>query len=283
MKLKRIRLKRKKGTAGAAKAGGRGKKLGKRVLKAGGVLLVALVVVIAAYELQGSDDTEQIAGPPPVRVRVLAPGTFQAAHAYAPYYVVPDKRLASPAGLSEAATNRFVTRPEAALAKGGQAGSPQIVRLELRSTTNDPVTVVGVKFDVVSDARPLKGWFTAQPACSFARVRVVRGSLDGRRTVRYVDAKGASSRKLALALDRTRPAVLELQAATSRHRVAWTARLAVSRDGAAAQTVKVDDNGAPFRVTSARSARGYAPTFGATGIDGFARDRSWDRGRITGC
>ena len=283
MKLKRIKLKRKKGGAAGTKAGGRGKKVGKRVAQGGGVLLVALGVVIAAYELKGSDDIEQVAGPPPVRVRVLEPGSFQAAHAFAPYYVVPDKRVASPADLSKAATNRFVTRPEAALAKGGQAGSPQIVRLELRSTTNDPVTVEGVTFDVVSDARPLKGWFTAQPGCSFERVRVARGSLDGKRTVRYLDTQGASSRKFALALDRKRPAVLELQAATSRHRVAWTARLSISRDGAAAQTVTVDDNGAPFRVTSARNARGYAPTFGATGIDGFARDRSWDRGRITGC
>lgn len=278
MKLKRIKLKRKRA---GAKPGGR--RLGRRALQLGGLVLVALAVMLAAYELTGSKDDEQAAGPPPVLVRVLAPGTFQASHAYAPYYVVPDKRVASPAALSEAARNRFVTRPAAALAKGGLAGSPQIVRLELRSTTDDPVTVEGVRFDVISDARPLKGWFTAQPACSLQRVRVARGSLDGRRTVRYVDAKGASSRKLALALDRKRPAVLELQAATSGHRVAWTARLSVSRNGAAAQTVTVDDGGAPFRVTSARSSRGYAPTFGATGIDGFARDRSWDRGRITGC
>ncbi len=283
MKLKRIRLKRKQAAAAGAKPGGRGKKLGRRALKGAGLLLVALVVVLAAYELTGSDDKEQVAGPPPVRVRVLEPGTFQASHAFAPYYVVPDKRVASPADLSEAARNRFVTRPKAALAKGGQAGSPQIVRLELRSTTSDPVTVEGVKFDVVSDARPLKGWFTAQPACSLQRVRVARGSLDGRRTVRYVDTRGVSSRKLALALDRKRPAVLELQAATSAHRVAWTARLSISRDGGAVQTVTVDDDGAPFRVTSARDARGYAPTFGATGIDGFARNRAWDHGRITGC
>ena len=276
--MKRIRLK------GLKKV--RFKKLGKRGVKVAGVLLVALVVVLVAYEITGSDDDGAgVAGPPPVTIRVLPAGTFQAAHAFAPYYVVPDKRVASPADLSDAATNRFVTRPEAALSKGAQAGSPQIVRLELRSTTDDPVTIEGVSVDVVSDARPLKGWFTAQPSCTFERVRTARISLDARRPgVRYVDAKGASTRRLSLPLTQARPAVLELQAATRRKRVAWVARLAVSHDGAAAQTVIVDSGGGePFRVTAARDSRGYAPAFGATGISGFTRDRAWDRGRVTGC
>ncbi len=264
---------------------GKLKKVGRRGARVAAVVVAALVVLLVGYELKGSgDDTAEVAGPPPVIVRVLAPGSFQASHAFAPYYVVPSKRLGSPARLSKAATNRFVTRPEAALSKGGQAGSPQIVRLEVRSTTDDAVTVEGVGADVVSDARPLEGWFTAQPACDFPRVRVARISLDGRRrTVRYVSPAGASSRKLSLALDQTRPTVLELQAVTRRHRVAWNAQLAVSRDGGPPQTVTVDDNGQPFRVTSARNTRGYAPTFGATGITGFTRDRAWDRGRVSGC
>jgi hypothetical protein len=260
------------------------KKAGKRVAQGGGVLLVAAGGMLVAYELLGPSDKEVVAGPPPVKVRVLAPGSFDSAHAYAPYYVVPDKRFASPAKLSEAATNSFFTRPEAALSKGAQAGSPQIVRLQLRSTTDEPVTVEGVSFRVVSDARPLKGWFTAQPACSRVRVRVARLSLDSRRrAVRYVDAKGGSSRALSLALTRTAPSVLELQAATKSRRVAWTAQLSISRNGGRSQKLNVDDGGHPFRVTSARASRGYAPEFGATGITGFARDRSWDGGRIKGC
>jgi hypothetical protein len=264
---------------------GKVKKVGRRLAQGVGVLLVAAALSLVVYELFGNDDhASDVIGPPPVRVQVLAPGSFQASHPFAPYYVVPAKRVASPAKLSEASTNRFVTRPEAALSKGGQAGSPQIVRLALRSTTDKPVTLRGVHFDVVSDARPLKGWFTAQPACSFKRVRVARANLDSRRPrVRYVDAQGASSRKLSLALRRSAPVVLELQAATRRHRVAWTAQLTVSRDGGPAQTVTVDDDGRPFRVTSPRSSRGYAPSFGATGVDGFARDRSWDGGHVTGC
>ena len=263
---------------------GKLKKVGRRLAEVGIALLVAAVVVLVAYELKGSDDNvSDVAGPPPVEVRVLVPGSFQAAHAFAPYYVVPSARVASPAQLSKAATNRFVTRPEAALAKGGQAGSPQIVRLALRATTDEKVSVTGVRFDVVSDARPLKGWFTAQPACSFAPVRRARVTLDGRRSrVRYVDAAGSGSSKLAIALKRAAPTVLELQAAARSHRIAWTASLTIDRDGRT-QQVKVDDAGKPFRVTSARASRGYAPEFGATGISGFVRDRAWDRGRIKGC
>jgi hypothetical protein len=258
------------------------KRVGKRLAQVGVVLLLAAAVVLVANELRASDD-EPVSAPAPVRVRVLAPGTFESAHAYAPYYVVPRTRVASPSKLSRAATNRFVTRPEAALDRGGLAGSPQIVRLELRATTDDPITVDGVRIDLVRRTRPVKGWFTAQPACAFERVRVARVNLDSRRrTVRYVDTGGASSRTLALALDRSKPAVLELQATTKRRRVAWTAELSVSRDGGPSRTVTVNDGGKPFLVTSTRASRGYAPRFGATGISGFVRKRAWDRG-VKGC
>jgi hypothetical protein len=251
----------------------------RRAAQGGGVLLLVGGVLLAANELVPSDDA---IGPPPVRVRVLAPGTFESAHAYAPYYVVPSSRIADPSKLSRAATNRFVTRPEAALAKGALAGSPQVVRLELRSTTTARVAVGGVRFHVVSTARPVKGWFTAQPACTQTRVRLVRVNLARPQMVRYVDASGISTPTLALELDPHTPAVLELQATANRRRVAWTATLSVSRDGAPPQRVTVDDGGAPFRVTAMRSSRGYAARFGATGVSGFARERAWDRG-IEGC
>jgi len=264
----------------AGKAGRAGRRLAKVV---GALLLVALLVLVV-YEVKGPDDNAaEIAGPPPLAVRVLQPGSYQAAHPFAPYYVVPSTRVASPAQLSKAATNRFVTRPEAALAKGGQAGSPQIVRLELQPTSGEQLTLRGIRFDVVSEAKPLKGWFTAQPACSFEPVQRARVTLDrGRNRVRYVDAKGHGSSKLAIELTRRKPTVIELQAAARAHRVAWTATLVIERAGRT-QKVTVDDAGKPFRVTSARSSRGYAPQFGATGISGYVRNRAWDGGRVQGC
>jgi hypothetical protein len=257
------------------------RRAGKRVAQGAGVLLLAGGVLLAANELVLSDDA---LGPAPVRVRVLAPGTFESAHAYAPYYVVPVKRIADPSKLSRAATNRFVTSPETALADGALAGSPQIVRVELRATTARRVTVGGVRFHVVSAARPLKGWFMAQPACAFERgVRLALVNLDRRpQEVRYLDARGATTDGLGLRLDRHAPAVLELQAATNRSRVAWTATLSVTRDGVPPQTVTVDDGGQPFRVTAVRRSHGYTARFGATGVTGFTREPSWDRG-VKGC
>lgn len=261
--------------------GARIKTVGKRLALVGGALLVAAAALLGVSTLVFSDDAGLDRAP--VRAHVLGSGTFQAAHPFAPYYVVPRSRVATPARLSRAAKNRLFSRPAAALAKGALVGSPQVVRLQLRSTTDDPVEVDAVRFNVVSDARPLRGWFTAQPTCRFRRVPVARADLDSRRpTVRYVDESGRRSRTLALALHRTRPAVLELQAATSRRRVAWTALLSVRRGGGPAQTIAIDDGGRPFRVTSPRSSRGYTPLFGPTGIVGFARERSWDGG-IPGC
>jgi hypothetical protein len=240
------------------------------------VLVLACGGLLAINSLVLSDDT---LGPPPVRVQVLAPGTFESAHAYAPYYVVPSRRVADPSKLSRIARNAFVMRPEAALDKGAIAGSPQIVRLELRATSGERVTVGGVRFHVAGVARPVKGWFTAQPACAFERVPEARVDLDARRpAVRYLDADGGTMQTLGLRLDRSTPTVLELQVATKRRRAAWTATLSVSRDGAPPQKVTVDNGGEPFRVTSPRASRGYAPRFGATGISGFARRPAWDGG-----
>jgi hypothetical protein len=261
----------------------KGGKKRKRLARVAGALLLVALLVLVVYEIKGPDDPAEVVGPPPVDVRVLEPGSYQAAHPFAPYYVVPRNRVASPAQLTKAATNRFVTRPEAALDKGGQPGSPQIVRLQLQATNDEDVTLTGVRFDLVSDATPLKGWFTAQPGCSFDPVQRARVTLDRQHTrVRYVDAKGNASSKLELSLSRRKPTVLELQAAARKHRVAWTATLVFDRDGRK-QQLAVDDAGKPFRVTSASSSRGYAPEFGATGISGYVRDRAWDGGHVTGC
>jgi hypothetical protein len=255
-------------------------RVGRRLAQGVGVLLLASAVLLAVNALGLSDDE---IGPAPVQVQVLAPGSFESAHAYAPYYVVPRGRMADPSKLSRAATNAFVTRPEAALGKGALAGSPQIIRLQLRATSGERVIVGAVRFHVVSAARPLKGWFSAQPACAFERVPVARVTLDSRRrAVRYIDTDGRSRSALGLKLDRSKPTALELHIATNRRRMAWTATLIVSHDGAPPQKVSVDDGGEPFRVTSARASRGYEPRFGATGISGFARKRAWDGG-IKGC
>jgi hypothetical protein len=245
------------------------------------VLVVLCALAGGAYAVDKvllSDDDESVAAVP-LRARVLAPGSFESAHPYAPYYVVPRSRVRDPGRLSRQARNKIMSQPESALSKGAVAGSPQIVRLALRSTVADPVTVEAVRFRVASRARPLHGWFTALSGCQAKPVPRAQADLDARRpSVRYVSSGGVVSRDLALEVGRADQPVIELRVATARRRVAWTAELSVRDRGGHVSTVVVNDGGQPFRVTSPRSSRGYEPVYGATAITSFKRSRTLARG-----
>ena len=242
-----------------------------------GVLIVVACVAYLVNEFALSDE-ESVAAVQ-LRVTVMQPGSFESAHPYAPYYVVPRKRLRDPSELSRVAHNKIVSNPDSALSKGALAGSPQIVRLSLRASSDDPVTVEGVRFNVVSDARPLRGWYTALSGCLAQPVRRAQADLDSkRRRVRYVSVNGVVSRNLALEVGRSEPQVIELRASTKRRRIAWTAELAVRDDDGNRSTVVVDDRGKPFRVTATRASQGYEPVYGPTGITGFARSSKVARG-----
>jgi hypothetical protein len=261
------------------------KVLGKVPRRIPKVVVVLLVLAVGAYAVNAvllSDDDgdgAKAVKPTPLRATVMAPGTFESAHPYAPYYVVPRARFRDPTRLSRVARNKIVTDPQSAISKGGLAGSPQIVRVSLRSTSEDPVTVEGVRFNVISAARPLRGWFTALSGCMATPVRRAQGNLDSKRAaVRYVSGGGVVSRTLALEVTRSAPRVIELRATTKKRRAAWTAELSVKDGDGNTQTVSVDNDGEPFRVTSASASRGYEPVYGPTGITGFARSSKVARG-----
>jgi len=250
----------------------------KKVLRRGAIVIVVLCVAAGgAYAVKTQffdDDGEAVARPAPLSVAVLRPGSFAAAHPYAPYYVVPRKRFTDPSKLTTVARNKLLSKPESTLSKGALAGSPQIVRLSLRATSSEPVRVEGVSYTVVSDARPLRGWYTALPGCEIEPVRRAKLNLDRRRAaVRYVGVDKRSSRTLGFEVTRSARQVIELQATTRRHRVAWTASLSLRDADGNASTVTVDDNGKPFRVTSERSSSFYSPVYGQSGIIGYNRIR----------
>ncbi len=238
-----------------------------------GVLCALAGAAYAGNRLLLSDDVTVAAAP--LRVDVLKSGTFKSSHPYAPYYVVARKRFASPSELSRLARNKLITRPSSALSKGAMAGSPQVVRLRLRATGEDPVTLQSVRFRVVSDASPVRGWFTTLPGCMVEPVRLAQGNLDASAgSVRYVDESGKRSTTLAVALDPAAPQVIELHAATKRRRVAWTAQLTLRDKDGRTSTVAVDDGGEPFRVTSVSASQGYEPVYGVSGIRAFKRSGS---------
>ena len=254
--------------------------VGKALRRFAPALLVICVLAAGAYAVKTLLlDGDETAAAARLSVTVMPPGTFDSAHPYAPYYVVPRTRFGSPSDLTRAARNSLVTRPESALSKGALPGSPQIVRLSLRARSDDTVTLVGVRPRIVSDARPLRGWFTALPGCMVEPIRRAKLNLDSRRArTRYVGADDRSSRTLSIDVERTSPQVIELQASTRRRRVAWVAELTVENTDGDASTVVVDDGGEPFRVTSERSSRSYQPIYGQSGIIGYERrERAFER------
>jgi len=257
---------------GESEKGGR-----KRARTAAKVVAVAALLgagaLVARAQLRSEDTVPK---PVALHVEVLPPGTFEAAHTYAPYYVVPRRRVAGPSQLSRVSRNKFVTQPEAALERGAIAGSPQIVRVALRAASSEQLVVEAIRFKVRGRARPLKGWYTATTSCGFTeRVRTARVNLDARRPrARYFDAQGKRSPGLALTVGRGQVELIELQAATRRRRISWTAELTVSAPGGRSRTFEIDNGGRPFRVTSRSASRGYKPLYGATEITGFARERA---------
>ena len=242
------------------------------------VVLALVVVAAAAYVVKTRLlDDDKSSGPtaPPISVRVLEPGSFSADHPYAPYYVIPSKRFADPSKLTHLARNNLLTKPASALSKGALTGSPQIVRLALRTTSTAPITVDAIHVEVRSQAKPLRGWYTALPSCMLTPVPRAKLYLDSKRAaVRYVAADGSSSRALALHVTRAAPKTIELQASTTHHRVAWTATLSVRDEHGHSATLTIDDDGDPFRVTSAIDSRPYRPIYGAAGIIGYAREHA---------
>ena len=206
---------------------------------------------------------------------VLRPGSFAAAHPYAPYYVVPRKRFTRPVEAHDASrATSCVSKPESTLSKGALAGSPQIVRLSLRATSGEPVKVEGVGYTVVSDARPLRGWYTALPGCEIEPVRCAKLNLDRRRAaVRYVGADKRSSRTLGFEVTR---------AGAAGHRAAGRDATPPRRvDGVAVAArrgrQRLDGHRRRQRQAVSRDVGAlepfYSPIYGQSGIIGYNRIR----------
>ena len=113
----------------------------------------------------------------PARQRA-GPGTFESAHPFAPYYVVPRKRLRDPSELSRVARNKIADaspRARCPRARWPAARRSCACRCARRGRAGDGR---GRPLHVVSDARPLRGWFTALPGCMVEPVRRAQLDLD---------------------------------------------------------------------------------------------------------
>ena len=247
--------------------------------------------VFALARNAGESATKKVfAGSPggPLRVRVARPGTFLSGHLWAPYYVIPKNVIAGPEAISKADLSKlrnkgWVDEPWTD-EHGGIAGSPEVVRLELRGTSDEPVTVTAIQAEVVSARKPpLKGWYIAAPAgCGAETIRLANIDLDASPPTAGYFKDGASpqTRHLALFVTRTDAEQIELWASTKKATVEWRAKIFYSGPKGAG-SVTIDDGGRPFRVTTERSSDGYRGN--PVGNQLIAREHSWDKTGVTSC
>ena len=170
------------------------------------------------------------------------------------------------------------------LAHGGVAGSPQVVRLEVRGTTDEPVIITAIRVRVLRRRPPVKGWYVASPACGAAPVRIAEIDLDrAQAPVGYYEADGnAGPRTLALSVSRTNAEQIELHASTRTARVAWEAEVYYSGP-AGDGSLAVTDAGKPFEVTSETASAGYRPPEAAGSARKLRREHAWDGHGISAC
>ena len=265
----------------------RGRKIAAAI---GAAIVVAIGGIVATWITNAAESTtKHILNPAgaPIQVRVAGAGTFFSGHVYAPYYVVPRTRVASPAAIGQTDLAKMA-KAEGFLdyawmnAHGAVPGSPQIVRLEVRGKGDEPVIVNAIRAKVVSRQTPVDGWYIAAPGCGAEPVRVAAIDLDTPRpTVGYVDARGESTH-LALSVTRTDAELIELQASTRHASFAWQAEVFYSGpkgDG----SLTVDDHGSPFRVTTETGSDGYRPDFAASDGPSLKREHRWDKRGILAC
>jgi hypothetical protein len=257
----------------------------------GTAFLGAIGVGLATWLIRGAETATEklleINNPPdaPLIVSVAEPGTYVSAHVYAPYYIVPRSEVASPAELPDAEAADEATFFDSSWAQqhGAVAGSPQIVRLEIRARGDEPVTVTAIRATVATRAEPIDGWYVASPACGVEPIRTAVIDLDQPTPkVLFIDDSGSPA-PLALSVTRTDLELVELQASSERSTVDWVAEVFYSGpegDG----SITVSDDGRPFRVSSESASDGYRFGFvDETSPPTLQREPSWDTNGITAC
>jgi hypothetical protein len=155
-------------------------------------------------------------------------------------------------------------------------GSPQVVNLELRARSDEPVAVTGIKVHVLKKRPRVDGWFVAPvTGCGVEPVRLALVDLDAAipRVEFYESDASPEASRLALSVTRTDAELVQLIARTRKALVDWQAEVLYSGpDGDG--SVIVNDDGAPFRVSTEIGSTAYK----YEGQGKARREPFWDRG-----
>lgn len=270
---------------------GRGRKIVASILVAfvGGVGIAVFAWAKSAGE---SAANKVLAGSQavPLQVRVAQPGTFFTGSVIDDYYVFRQGPLSSPARAVEAgwskawATSNDILDYHWVKTHGGIAGSPEVVLLELRGKSDEPVIVTAISPEIIRREPPVRGWYIAAPACGAEMVWTADINFDtARPRVAYwrADGKGAA-KHLALTVSRTDPVQIELHASTRQAMVEWRAKVffsGPSGDG----SITVDDQGKPFQVSTETESKGYSLGAYNPNHHTVVRMHDWDKYGITAC
>jgi hypothetical protein len=250
----------------------------------GGAFLAAVGGVIATRLIAfGEKSAKHVFGGPsaPLTWHLLPRGYLAERTAVPPYYIIPNAQARGPGALNEGERRAVVADgPEwSAWARehGGVDGSSQIVLVELRARTDEPVTVTGIEVTIRDRKPPVKGWYSVRmPAGDVVPIRRATIDLDTpTATVRYhKDYRDlAGTDHLVLSVSRSKPEDIQLEANTDEALVEWKAKVLYSgADGTG--SVVVDDNGQPFRVSSEIGSAGYVSGDVAGRLH---RVQCWDR------
>src|SRR5262245_14209681 len=220
----------------------------------------------------------------PLTVKILPRNSLEDTMVVLPYYVVPKRAVSGPEAVSrsELQSNGENTAESEVWASQHHAvdGSPQVVNLELRAKGDEPVSVTGIKINVLKRRPRVDGWFVGSvTGCGVEPVRLALVDLDAAipRVEFYENDASPKASRLALSVTRTDPELMQLIARTRKALVDWQAEVLYSGpDGDG--TVLVNDGGAPFRVSTEIGSTAYK----YEGQGKARREPFWDRG-ISAC
>jgi hypothetical protein len=252
----------------------------------GGAFLATIGGVIATRVIAfGETTTQKVLGSSaPLSVRVLPRGTYEESSAIGSYYIVPRAHLSGPDALSKSDLDGWqneATRLAWARDHAAVDGSTQLIMLELRSKSDEPVTVTAIKVRDLRREPPAHGWYVAFPiGCGVAQVRLANVDLDAPspRFEYFENDASPKTDRLVLTVTRTDAELVQMSATTRDALVEWRAEIFYSSpDGQG--SIVVGDGGKPFRVSTELGSDGYRYDFANRRA---VREPAWDRG-ISAC
>jgi hypothetical protein len=237
----------------------RGRKIAAAVA---GAFLVSVGGAVGAWAFQAAKDStaDLLDTSAPISVRVADPGTFTAAWPGGEAWVFPESVGSGPEVLSSediAAGGRLAWGW--APSRGGVAGSPQIIRLQVRGRTDEEVSITRIAARIVRTSDPVEGWFlTSVPGCAEGLLWTGELDLDSPpHEAQWTPSLVLEQSGMTIpTVTRADAEEIELVVRTQTAMVEWQAEVFYSSlEGNG--SVVVDDDGQPFRVTSESASLAY--------------------------